>query len=258
MTCRKVLCIILGCKSSLPYNCSNVVLTSQYFITYFLKIVNFSIIKTDENHSILTQQILCQFQSWIHHIQPVGMETAVAFGVLHHAVALFIELTAVGKILIRTLSKVILIHKVVAGVVRRINVDHLDFSEIGFLQQLQHFEVVALNIEVLCGVKVHAFLPAGTQRLIDRCVGKQNRLFLIRPSKLIALLITVHYLAGNLLHQHILINRPHNLAVFVNRFRHRIRKHRRQFLEILISLVRCLHSQFVHNFPSSFIFSISR
>ena len=224
MTCRKVLCIILGCKSSLPYNCSNVVLTSQYFITYFLKIVNFSIIKTDENHSILTQQILCQFQSWIHHIQPVGMETAVAFGVLHHAVALFIELTAVGKILIRTLSKVILIHKVVAGVVRRINVDHLDFSEIGFLQQLQHFEVVALNIEVFGGIKVHAasaairfsltVCPGGncfiftnrTQRLVDGCVGKQNRLFLVRPSELIAFLVTVHHLAGNLLHQHILIN----------------------------------------------------
>ena len=162
------------------------------------------------------------------------------------------------------MSKVVLIHKIVASIVRRININHLNLAEIGFLQQLQYFKVVALNIEVFGGVKIHAasaairfslaVCPGGNrfiftnraQRLVDGRIGKQNGLFLIRPSELIALLVAVHHLAGNLLHQHILINSPHNLAVLVDRFRHRIGKHRRQLLEIIISLVRCLHFQFVH------------
>ncbi len=84
------------------------------------------------------------------------MKTTVAFGVLHHTVAFFIKLTTVSKVFICVLGEVILIHKVVTRVVRRINVNHLDFTEIGFLQQLQHFKVVTLNIEVFGSVKIHA------------------------------------------------------------------------------------------------------
>ena len=174
------------------------------------------------------------------------METPITFCILNKPIALFVELPAIGKILIRTLSKVILINKVVSCVVRRINVDHLDFAKIGFLQQLQHFEVVALDIEVFGGVKVHTFLTAGAQRLIDRGIGKKNGLLLVRPSELIAFLIAVYHRAGNLLHQHILVDCPDDLTVFVDRFRHGVGKHRRQLSEIFISLVRCLHSQFIH------------
>ena len=81
-----------------------------------------TIINAYQNHPVICQQIFCQLQSWINHIQPIRMETTVAFGVLHHTVAIFIKLPTIGKVLIRTLSKVILIHKVVAGVVRRIYV----------------------------------------------------------------------------------------------------------------------------------------
>ena len=192
------------------------------------------------------------------------METTVTLGVLYHTVAVLVKLPAVSKVLIRALGKVILIHKVITGVVRRINVDHLDFAEIGFLQELQHFEVVALNIEVFGGIKVHAasaairfsltICPSGNcfifanraQRLIDRGIGKKNGLLLVRPSELIAFLVTVHHGAGNLLHQHILVDCPDDLAVFVDCFRHGIGKHRRQLSKIFISLVRCLHSQFIH------------
>ena len=194
------------------------------------------------------------------------METTIALGVLHHTVAVLIVLPAVSKVLICALGKVILVYKVASGVVRRINVDHLDFAEIGFLQELQHFEVVALDIEVFGGIKVHAasaairfsltICPGGNcfiianraQRLIDRGIGKKNGLLLVRPSELIAFLIAVHHGAGNLLHQHILVNGTNDLTVFVDRFRHGVGEHRRQLSEIFISLVRCLHSQFIHCF----------
>jgi hypothetical protein len=53
------------------------------------------------------------------------MKPAVAFGVLHKAVAVFVKLPAVGKVFIRTLRKVVLIDKVVAGIIRRVDVNHL-------------------------------------------------------------------------------------------------------------------------------------
>ena len=197
------------------------------------------------------------------------METTIALGVLHHTVAVLIVLPTIGKILIRTLSKVILVYKVVSCVIRRINVDHLDFAEIGFLQELQHLKIIALNIEVFGGIKVHAasaairfsltVCPSGNcfiftnraQRLIDWGIGEKNGLLLVRPSELVALLIAIHHGAGNLLHQHIFVNGSiyNGLAVCIvssNCFRHGVGKHRRQLSEIFIRLVCCLHSQFIH------------
>ena len=63
------------------------------------------------------------------------MEATVALGVLHHAIAVLVVLPAVSKVLICALGKVILVYKVVARIVRRINVDHLDFAEISLLQE---------------------------------------------------------------------------------------------------------------------------
>ena len=40
------------------------------------------------------------------------METTITLGILHHTIAFFVKLPAIGKILICTLSKVILIYKV--------------------------------------------------------------------------------------------------------------------------------------------------
>ena len=51
------------------------------------------------------------------------METTVAFGVLYHTIAVLIILPTVSKVLIRTLSKVILVNKVVTRIVRRIYKD---------------------------------------------------------------------------------------------------------------------------------------
>ena len=48
------------------------------------------------------------------------MESAVAVGVLHELVALFVILPASAHIAVRVLGKIILIHNVVAGVVGRV------------------------------------------------------------------------------------------------------------------------------------------
>ena len=88
------------------------------------------------------------------------MKTTVAFGVLYHTIAILIELSTVGKVFIRALSKIIFIHKVISRVVWRVYVNHLDFAEVGFLQELKHFKVIALNVEVFGSIKVPAAAAA--------------------------------------------------------------------------------------------------
>ena len=150
------------------------------------------------------------------------METTITFRVQHKSVSLIIKLSTICKIFLHTLSKVILIHEIISCIVGWINKNHIDFTKIGFLQELQHFEVVALGIEVFGGIKVHAFLPARTQRFGNGCIRQQNGFLLVRPSELVAFLFAIHHSARNFLHQHILINGTNNLAIFVNRFRYGI------------------------------------
>ena len=108
------------------------------------------------------------------------MEAAIAVQVLHQAVAFLIKLPAVGQILLCALGKIILIHKVISSVVRRVDIDHLHLAQIGFLQQLEHFQVVPFDVEVL-GIKAagsavppHALLPAGTQGFGNGGIGQQH------------------------------------------------------------------------------------
>ena len=147
------------------------------------------------------------------------MEAAVAFGVCHHAVAFFVILTAVAHVILSALCKVILINKVIARIVRRVNVNHLDLAQIGFLQELQHFQIIALNIEVLavktagCTVLAHAVCHNRAQRCRNGRICRQHRLFLVRPSKLIAFLPTFYDGIGKLLPQNVKINGVFYLAV---------------------------------------------
>ena len=55
-------------------------------------------------------------------------------------------------------------HKIVTGVVGRIDIDHLYLPVVSGLQELQHLQIVALDVQILGGIPVYAFLRAGTQR----------------------------------------------------------------------------------------------
>ena len=147
------------------------------------------------------------------------MKAAIAFGVGHHAVAFFIILTAIIHIVRRTLGKIVLIDKIIAGVVRRINVDHLDLAQICFLQELQQFQIIALDIKVLtvkaagCAIFAKAVCHNRAQRCRNGRIGRQHRLFLVRPCKLVALFPTLHNGIGKLLPQNVKINGVFYFAV---------------------------------------------
>ena len=174
------------------------------------------------------------------------MITSITIKIFYKTVAFLIELSTVSNVFICTLSKIICINKIATSIIRRVNINHLDFPKIGFLQQFQHFQIIALDIEVFCGIKVHTFLPARAEGFVDWCIGKKNGLLLVRPSELVAFLFAIHHSARNFLHQHILINGTNHFAIFVNRFCHSIGEQRRQLFEIFIRLVGRVHFEFVH------------
>lgn len=93
MAIRYILCIIFRCKCSFPYKLCDKITFSKNLITYLLQILNLIVINRDEYHTILGQKVPCHFQSWINHIQPIGMKSTVALGVRHQTVALLVKLS---------------------------------------------------------------------------------------------------------------------------------------------------------------------
>ena len=73
------------------------------------------------------------------------------------------------QIVLNVVLEVVRVHKVLSGVVRWIDVDQLDLAGIALLQQFEHFEVVALDHQVLCGVPIHALVRTGAQGAGTRC-----------------------------------------------------------------------------------------
>ena len=92
-------------------------------------------------------------------------------------------------------GKIIGIDKIVAGVVGRVDVDHLYLAVISRLQQLQDLQIVTLNVEVLGGVPIHAFLRAGTQGTGGTLLGQLQTVCLALPLKLVLLKVVVDVLA---------------------------------------------------------------
>ena len=147
------------------------------------------------------------------------MKATIAFRVRNKPVAFFIILTAIIHIVRRTLGKIVLIDKIISCIVRRINVDHLDFAQIGFLQELQYFQIISLDVEVFtvktAGRTVLAYTVGHhrAQRCCDGRICRQHCLFLVRPCKLVTLLPTLHDGIGKLLPQNIKINSVFYFAV---------------------------------------------
>src|SRR5699024_5115344 len=210
------------------------------------------LIYANEYSSIFSKKILCNPQAWIQHIQPVGMESAIAFRVLYESVAFFIEQTTLSKILLGFQCKIILIDKIRTSVVRGIDINDLDLAEICLLKQLQHIKVITLNVDILCidatgcSVSADRLLPVKSQGFSNRMVGKYHRFLLIRPCELIAILRSFYNSRRNFLTQNVRINCTDNLTVLIYRFSHGVREHRGKFSEILLCQIGCMHLKILH------------
>lgn len=95
------------------------------------------------------------------------METTVVFCIFTESISFFIP---VSSIIVFIRHRIIIqVYKITTRVIWRVDINHFDLAHIGVLEQFQHFEVVALDVEVLCLVPIHTFLWTRTQRLVDRC-----------------------------------------------------------------------------------------
>ena len=159
------------------------------------EVVDLVVIDADEDHAVLPQQIPREIQPRIHHVQPLGVEAAVGLGVGAELAALGVHLAGVLQVGLQALGVVVGVDEVVAGVVGRVDVDHLDLAQVRLLQELEHLEVVALDDEVLGGVEVDALLRAGAQGAEARRLDGLEAVGLARPVHAVALLAHVHRLA---------------------------------------------------------------
>ena len=159
MAIRNEFCIILGRICPFPYQLSDKVATSEYFITYFSQVVLFVIIYGNEDNSIIAQYIASDFQTRIYHIQPISMKTTVGFGVALHGVdclvAIGIKQTTALLEVILTLSEIIVIDEVITGIIGWVNVNHLDPTEVSFSKDFEDIEIVTLNIKIFRGVEIY-------------------------------------------------------------------------------------------------------
>ena len=115
------------------------------------------------------------------------MVSTIRIRILDKAITQFIHISSKQVFLSLRTGKVIMIHEVIPRVVRRININHLHFTEIRFLEQFQHFEVITLDIEILRSVPIHAILLHRTERLVDRAQHFGTRRLLAYPVELVGL-----------------------------------------------------------------------
>ena len=120
------------------------------------------------------------------------MKTSVGVGIFEQAVAFLTPLSALNLPLFALHLKIIGIDEVVAGVVRRVDIDHFDLAEIALLQKLEDFQIIALDVEVFGGVPVLALRHARAQGLPDRLVGFYDCRLLADPCELVCL-VPVHH-----------------------------------------------------------------
>ena len=74
------------------------------------------------------------------------MEATIALCVFYKTFALFSDAAREEIIILLGLGEVIMIHEIITCVVWRVDIYHLYLAHIGILEQLQHFQIVTLNI----------------------------------------------------------------------------------------------------------------
>src|SRR5262245_3028885 len=77
---------------------------------------------------------------------------------------LAISLAGVSQIGLEGLSVLIGIDELIPSVVRRIDIDQFDFAKVRLLKKLQHFQVITLDEQVLCFIKIDRLFPNGLKR----------------------------------------------------------------------------------------------
>ena len=173
------------------------------------------------------------------------MKPSVAVGIFKQPVAVLVHLTALFAVFLAAHGKIVPIDEVISGIVGRVNVNHLHLAQIALLQEFQHFQVVALNIEVFGGVPVHALRRTGPQGLANGPVGLHDSGLFAHPGELIGL-VALQYHIRQQLPQQVKVDRLFQLAVLALGLGHAGGEQSGKFFDVGLRQVRGFHFQLVH------------
>ena len=116
---------------------------------------------------------------------PRALKYAVAFQI---AFGIFIAHAA--GVFFAGFGKFVEIDKAVAaGVVGRVDVNHLHAASVGFLQDFQGFQIFRLDKQIARAVKIHGFGAAGGKGVESRCLQRAVGIGFARPIKLVTLVL---------------------------------------------------------------------
>ncbi|CCY06009.1 putative uncharacterized protein [Eggerthella sp. CAG:1427] len=165
---------------------------AEYLVADDTQIAVLVVVDADEDNPVVTQQLTSQPKPRIHHGAPIAVETParVDVGLVGQSRLFLVVLDGIAEL--------VLVDKVVAGVIRRIDIDHLDLAVVAALQELQDLEVVTFDVDVvgveaaILAVSPAALLHAGAERGGARSLRLANGIGLAGPSERVALLTLVH------------------------------------------------------------------
>ena len=118
------------------------------------QVMNLMIVNVNKDHTIFPQEIPGEVEAGVHHAEPVRVKMAALPGVLSEQIilveiALIVHLVDPLEIGLFSFGEVVGIDKgIVAGIVRRVDVDALDLAGVVRQQGLERQQVVALDKQV--------------------------------------------------------------------------------------------------------------
>ena len=125
------------------------------------------------------------------------METTITLSIALHRVenlvAILVEESTGCLKVFLTLREVVVIDEVIAGVIRRVNIDHLDFTKIVLAENFQHIKIITLYVKIFCVPEIFRCFQIRAKSLVDSSIGKTRSGTLIGPSELIALFALFEY-----------------------------------------------------------------
>lgn len=179
--------LVISMPLRIPNKLCNKILLTKHLVAQPFEVRHLIIIDRNKDEAIVRQQVTRQFKARVHHIEPIGMIAALGFRIGRELLAFFVDLARPFKIGLEALLVVVRVDEVLAGVIRGIDIDHLDLRVVVLLQDLEHLKVVTLDEDVLGGVPVFRVLEVRFQRRGRRLLRGTERTLLARPEEAEAL-----------------------------------------------------------------------
>lgn len=203
----------------LPNDLCEKILGAEYFIAHCFKIFGFVVIHRNKDNTIIRKQVSCNFESRINHIEPISMEATIAFSIALHWVYNEVAVLVVSAVsfleVFTRLGEIVVIDEVIAGVIRRVYVNHLDCAKIVLSENFEYIKIIALNVKIFGIPKIYGSIEVGTESFVGRLICKARRCTLIRPCELIAFLRPVEQVLRQLILEFVEVDSKFRLAVFI-------------------------------------------